>query len=458
MIKKNNFLNIIFFLALFLEGLDAFSLFTIPLSWIGVVVFVSIYLYLKFVSKEGYIFDLIGIKYFLYYLVFVTLIRTITFEYDIPELATTNVYEYLALRLLKILSFYGVISITVWLTLKKSIEFVTKLIVYVGVAISLLSLYSYFSYVFDWSDFVRNRPGTGGWTQPIRRACSVLRNYGTFREPSFLAVWIAPIIPLMFKFARQNSIWYLVSILPILSLVLTRSLTGVVSILLVFGLVFVFKLVRLKSFDFHLVIPVFLILLMSIFSNNLSYKFPALDPSMCPPESADKCNCSIYDDEQDKAKNSNNVFESIFNRVAIISSGGIGGFENIDILSKYIQSESLKIFGDGLGISNLKFSPRYDELTKQVKEDEIIYKNPGQVVSFNNLYGNLYLSGGVIALLMFLLIISNMFMRIVRLKEFDQYLMSGLLLILLMFFFQAEELSSMLAIYVGLIIAKSNNE
>jgi len=458
MIKKNNFLDIIFFLALFLEGLDAFSLFTIPLSWIGVVVFVLIYLYLKFVSKEGFIFDLIGIKYFLYYLVFVTLIRTITFDYDIPELATTNVYEYLALRLLKILSFYGVISITVWLTLKKGIEFVTQLIVYAGIAISLLSLYSYFSYVFNWSDFVRNRPGSGGWTQPIRRACSVLRNYGTFREPSFLAVWIAPIIPLIFKFARKNSIWYLVSILPILSLVLTRSLTGVVSILLVFGLVFVFKLVRLKSFDFHLVIPVFLILLVSIFSNNLSYKFPALDPSMCPPESADKCNCSIYDDEQDKAKNSNNVFESIFNRVAIISSGGIGGFENIDILSKYIQSESLKIFGDGLGISNLKFSPRYDELTKQVKEDEIIYKNPGQVVSFNNLYGNLYLSGGVIALLMFLLIISNMFMRIVRLKEFDQYLMSGLLLILLMFFFQAEELSSMLAIYVGLIIAKSNNE
>ena len=458
MIKKNNFLNIIFFLALFLEGLDAFSLFTIPLSWIGVVVFVSIYLYLKFVSKEGYIFDLIGIKYFLYYLVVVTLIRTITFDYDIPELATTNVYEYLALRLLKILSFYGVISITVWLTLKKGIEFVTQLIVYVGIAISLLSLYSYFSYVFDWSDFVRNRPGSGGWTQPIRRACSVLRNYGTFREPSFLAVWIAPIIPLIFKFARKNSIWYLVSIIPILSLVLTRSLTGVVSILLVFGIVFVFKLVRLKSFDFHLVIPVLLILLVSIFSNNLSYKFPALDPSMCPPESADKCNCSIYDDEQDKAKNSNNVFESIFNRVAIISSGGIGGFESIDILSQYIQSESLKIFGDGLGISNLKFSPRYDELTKQINEDEIIYKNPGQVVSFNNLYGNLYLSGGVIALVMFSLIISNMFIRIVRLKEFDQYLMSGLLLILLMFFFQAEELSSMLAIYVGLIIAKSNNE
>ena len=458
MIKKNNFLNIIFFLALFLEGLDAFSLFTIPLSWIGVVVFVSIYLYLKFVSKEEYIFDLIGIKYFLYYLVFVTLVRTIAFDFDIPELATTNVYEYLALRLLKILSFYGVISITIWLTLKKGIEFVTQLIVYVGIAISLLSLYSYFSYVFDWSDFVRNRPGSGGWTQPIRRACSVLRNYGTFREPSFLAVWTAPIIPLIFKFARKNSIWYLASILPILSLVLTRSLTGVVSILLVFGLVFVFNLVRLKSFDFHLVLPILLILLVSIFSNNLSYKFPALDPSMCPPESADKCNCSIYDDEQDKAKNSNNVFESIFNRVAIISSGGIGGFESIDILSQYIQSENLKIFGDGLGISNLKFSPIYDELTKQINEDEIIYKNPGQVVSFNNLYGNLYLSGGVIALVMFLLIISNMFIRIVRLKEFDQYLMSGLLLILLMFFFQAEELSSMLAIYVGLIIAKSNNE
>ena len=82
---------------------------------------------------------------------------------------------------------------------------------------------------------------------------------------------------------------------------------------------------------------------MTIFGNNFGYKFPALDPSMCPPESADKCDCSIYDNEQDIAKNSSNVYQSVFNRISIIASGGIGGFENIDILSQYIGNSNLKI-------------------------------------------------------------------------------------------------------------------
>ena len=72
---------------------------------------------------------------------------------------------------------------------------------------------------------------------------------------------------------------------------------------------------------------------------------------MCPPESADKCDCSIYDDDQDLAKNSSNIYQSVFERFSIISSGGIGGFENIDILGKYISTQKLKIFGEGLGLS-----------------------------------------------------------------------------------------------------------
>ena len=44
---------------------------------------------------------------------------------------------------------------------------VIKLIAYIGVFISILSLYSYFSYIFDWTDFSRNRAGTNGWTQKL---------------------------------------------------------------------------------------------------------------------------------------------------------------------------------------------------------------------------------------------------------------------------------------------------
>ena len=342
---------------------------------------------------------------------------------------------------------------------KKNIDYVIKLIAYIGVFISLLSLYSYFSYIFDWTDFSRTRAGTGGWTQPIRRACSILRNYGTFREPSFLAVWLAPVIPLIFYLARKSKVWYIISLIPILSLVLTRSLTGIISIIIVFSIALLLDFYKNKKFNFLLVVPILFILVTSLFGNNFGYKFPALDPSMCPPESADKCDCSIYDDEQDIAKNSSNVFESVFSRISIIASGGIGGFENIETLNQYIKNSNFKIFGDGLGFSNIQYSPEFAEITKQTKDGQTIYRNPGQVVSFNNLYANLYFSGGIISLLMFLYILRNTFKKLLNnYSTQDTYLLAGIFSILLMFFFQAEELSSQLAIFLGLVTMKMSDE
>ncbi len=458
-LKKLNIPLIIFSFSFFLEGLDAFSIASIPLSWIGILFYVLIFIYLKLTKKIEYIFDITFIKYFLYYLFFVTIIRAITFDLNMPEYATTSLVEYIGLRLLKILSFYTIISLTVNFVKKKNIDYVIKIIACIGVFISLLSLYSYFSYIFDWTDFSRTRAGTGGWSQPIRRACSILRNYGTFREPSFLAVWLAPVIPLIFYLARKSKVWYIISLIPILSLVLTRSLTGIISIIIVFSIAVLLDFYKNKKFNFLLVVPILLILVTTMFGNNFGYKFPALDPSMCPPESADKCDCSIYDDEQDIAKNSSNVFESVFNRISIIASGGIGGFENIETLNQYVKNSNFKIFGDGLGFSNIRYSPEFAEITKQTKEGQSIYRNPGQVVSFNNLYANLYFSGGIISLLMFLYILRNTFKKLLNnYSTQETYLLAGILSILLMFFFQAEELSSQLAIFLGLVTMKISDE
>ena len=458
-LKKLNIPLIIFSFSFFLEGLDAFSIASIPLSWIGILFYVLIFIYLKLTKKIEYIFDITFIKYFLYYLFFVTIIRAITFDLNMPEYATTSLVEYIGLRLLKILSFYTIISLTVNFVKKKNIDYVIKIIACIGVFISLLSLYSYFSYIFDWTDFSRTRAGTGGWSQPIRRACSILRNYGTFREPSFLAVWLAPVIPLIFYLARKSKVWYIISLIPILSLVLTRSLTGIISIIIVFSIAVLLDFYKNKKFNFLLVVPILLILVTTMFGNNFGYKFPALDPSMCPPESADKCDCSIYDDEQDIAKNSSNVFESVFNRISIIASGGIGGFENIETLNQYVKNSNFKIFGDGLGFSNIRYSPEFAEITKQTKDGQSIYRNPGQVVSFNNLYANLYFSGGIISLLMFLYILRNTFKKLLNnYSTQETYLLAGILSILLMFFFQAEELSSQLAIFLGLVTMKISDE
>ena len=94
------------------------------------------------------------------------------------------------------------------------------------------------------------------------------------------------------------------SIFPILAIILSRSLTGVISLIL--GILFASVLWTLKNknFDLLFIIPIILLLLSSFIGNSIGYKFPALDPSMCPPESPDKCNCSLYDDKLDEAKNS----------------------------------------------------------------------------------------------------------------------------------------------------------
>jgi hypothetical protein len=77
---------------------------------------------------------------------------------------------------------------------------------------------------------------------------------------------------------------------------------------------------------------------------------------MCPPNSADKCDCRIYDDSLDEAKNSENIAESIFSRATLIVGGGIDGFGNFSYLTNHILNENIKIFGDGLGVQIL-FTP-----------------------------------------------------------------------------------------------------
>ena len=180
---------------------------------------------------------------------------------------------------------------------------------------------------------------------------------------------------------------------------------------------------------------------------------------MCPPESPDKCNCSLYDDKLDEAKNSESVTKSVFERITLITRGGLDGFENISILNQYISSENFQIFGQGLGIANLNFSPTFDDLTKKNVDEEIVYRNPGQIVSFNNLYINLYFSSGIVGLLWFLIFLLNVLKKLYNNgNEYSFYIFSNLVVILLMYFFQAEELSTMFAISLGLMLLEFKNE
>ena len=457
--KKITPLFFLFLIGIFFESLDAFSLFSIPLPWIGISIFIFIYIIYYFFGLEIEFNHFDSLRILLLYFISVTLIRAVSYSPDLPEFASSTFTQYISLRLLKLLGFIAVIWFVYTLSNFFERDTIIKFISFIGIFVSVMSLISYFSYIFDFQDFSRNRPGSGGWSQPIKRACSILRNYGTFREPSFLAVWLAPIIPLNFYLARKQSIWYGLSLLPILSIILSRSLTGVISLIFGIFVATILWTIKNKNFDFLFIVPIIFLLLSSLAGNSIGYKFPALDSSMCPPESPDKCNCSLYDDRVDEAKNSESVTKSIFERITLITRGGLDGFENISILSEYVSNEDLQIFGQGLGIANLNFSPTFDDLTKKNVNGEIVYRNPGQIVSFNNLYINLYFSAGIVGLVWFLIFVSNVLKKLYKQgNEYSFYIFSNLIIILLMYFFQAEELSTMLGISLGLMLLEFKNE
>ncbi len=460
-LKNINTTLLLFSLAIFLEGLDAYSIISIPLSWIGISVLVFTFIVNFYSGWRSDMARSSPLKLWVFYVITLTLVQAFISDEILPKYASTTFGQYISLRLLKVVAFLIAIWIIHLLNDYLNKDQIITYIAYIGLLISLLSIYSYFSYIFDLPDFPRTRPGSGGWTQPIRRACSILRNYGTFREPSFLAVWIAPIIPLIFYLAQKKKFWYFLSAIPILCLVLTRSLTGIIGLIMTFIFIAFYNFVKTREVNIKFLLPVLLVLIVSFLGNSLTYKFPALDPSMCPPYPPDQCDCSIYQDDLDVAKNSENITSSVFSRFSLIVSGGLDAFENTLFLRNYIKENGLTVFGQGVGLSNISLSYAADEATKQVKDGQVVFRNPGQVVSFNNLFANLLMSTGLIGFIWFMYILSSIIRDLlVRKDELSQYMMANLLLILFMFFFQAEELSVFLGISLGLItsVGKENDE
>jgi hypothetical protein len=333
---------------------------------------------------------------------------------------------------------------------------VLKFFLISSIVISILSLISYFSYIYGYNDFPRTRQGSGGWTQPIQRACNILRNYGTFREPSFLAIWTVPFIPYFFYLGKKNKIWFYFSVIPILSVVLSRSLTGIIAFVSATTLIILLMIFLYKKINFNLVFMLLLFLVILFSSSVFSFQFPP-DDSTCLQDQGE-CVCKP-EDRLDELKSSTNVAESTFGRFSEISSRGLDAFENTAFLIDYVSNTGLSILGDGYGYSNIAFSYAADEATKRIVDNQIIYRNPGQVVSFNNLYANILMSTGLLGLFWFLYILIDILRKIVfKNNDLQPYLLISYVSTLFVYSYQAEELSTHLAIAIAFGLNLVNDE
>ena len=453
-IKYSNILGLSLLIFIILEGLDAFSIRNIPIYWIGVSFLISVFVILYFSGFRISNINLVNFRNWIIYGILITLVQSLFNDLVLPVYASTSYFQYISLRLLKLILFLLIIYSFNYLFQKYSFEKIISYLLISCLIISALSLISYFSYLIGYSDFPRNRSGSGGWTQPIERACSILRNYGTFREPSFLAIWTVPFMPYFFYLGKTNKKWYFLSLIPMLSITLSRSLTGYTALFVSAFLIFIVVFLVNKKIELNLIIMLGLFLITTFFSSLLSYQFP---PETKECNISGECVC-IAEDKLDELKNSENIPDATFGRFSEISSRGLDAFENTAFLIDYINNEGFSIFGDGFGHSNIVFSYAADEATKKEIDNQIIYRNPGQVVSFNNLYANILMSTGLIGLLWFLYIIIDLLRKLVFTNtKLQPFVLTSLVATLFMLSYQAEELSTHLAIAIAFSLNLSKN-
>ena len=108
-IKEQNIVLSILLSSIFLEGLDAFSIFAVPFPWFGVSI-----LLLIIPAYYVFNFDLTSLnfgslKYWILYVVTVTIIKAFSFDLEMPQYATSNYSQFISLRVTKIISFFIVV-------------------------------------------------------------------------------------------------------------------------------------------------------------------------------------------------------------------------------------------------------------------------------------------------------------------------------------------------------------
>ena len=103
--KEKNILISILLFSIFLEGLDAFSVFEVPLPWFGVSLLLLIIPAYYFFNLDLNSSNFGSLKYWIIYVVIVTIVKAFSFDLEMPQYATSSFSQFVSLRVIKIISF-----------------------------------------------------------------------------------------------------------------------------------------------------------------------------------------------------------------------------------------------------------------------------------------------------------------------------------------------------------------
>ena len=423
-IDKNNIYVNIIFISIFLIFLDAYEIFSIPISWIGLsFLLIPSAIEGKALLKNGHIKNIC-------ILVILISIPQIFFLFNNEFDSSYSVYIFL--RYLNIFSFIILFFFSLHFFNRKNINLAMQGINRFITFFSTVTIYIFIAQIFDLYEPFRNRANTDidemsqatFWLSQPHRAMS------TFREPVIFVTFFLPLVLIYLKHDDKKN--YLMASIAGFALGLSKSdLLRVISVVLILYLILNYLSTKEIKISFVLL----------IFSMLISSTLGLLECNLNP----DSIECSKYEEDVRKINDSGEI------KIKLNSTNPTN-LDNDRLSSISFFLNTLPDFNpEGIGTVNIKFN---DFMNDESAESKLLIENMRNVQNLVIFYTLGF--GLVFPAVVFLIYLNLLFS-----KKRDFNLMFFFIISIFLFISPIEELNAYFGLILGLsstLFIKDKNE
>ena len=333
-----------FYLGFLLIFLEAYQIFSIPLSWIGLSL---IFLY-SFNFKNIFTTNPL-LKVFLIGFI-ILIIIDLSFIASNPQLLNI---QYFVLRIFNIISFVVLFILFKNNDVIQDLQLDTKIKNFI-IIFSVLSIYIYFAQIFDLFEPLRNRSNTSVYSNSLQTTFwpeASHRALGTFREPSYLVSYFLPLIYLRIKSLNKLSFTTLVLCSVIIGLAKSDFALVFCAFLL---LIEIIEFITQKKIDYQIII--FSIIVISFSQINI------VECNLNP----DSKDCLNYFEEKEEANifNDDIVFNDSINNFTEENSSLIDFDNERFAIFRFVLNSFDNIDHKGVLYANIVFQEYSSKLTQ----------------------------------------------------------------------------------------------
>ena len=414
-IDKNNIYVNIIFISIFLIFLDAYEIFSIPISWIGLsFLLIPSAIEGKALLKNGHIKNIC---------IFVILISIPQIFFLFNNEFDSSYSVYIFLRYLNIFSFIILFFFSLHFFNRKNINLAMQGINRFITFFSAVTIYIFIAQIFDLYEPFRNRANTDidemsqatFWLSQPHRAMS------TFREPVIFVTFFLPLVLIYLKHDDKKN--YLMASIAGFALGLSKSdLLRVISVVLILYLLLNYLSTKEIKVSFILL----------IFSMLISSTLGLLECNLNP----DSNECSKYEEDVRKINDSGEI------KIKINSTNPTNlDNDRLSSISFFLNTLP-DLNPEGIGMVNIKFN---DFMNDEPAESELSIENMRNVQNLVIFYTLGF--GLVFPAIVFLIYLNLLFS-----KKRDFNLMFFFIISIFLFISPIEELNA----YFGLILGLSS--